>query len=97
MPVGRMLARLLEAAGETPRIGTVPLPLAMAAATVVEWIWRGLRRRSDPPLSRFVIEHLATSHWFDLSAAERDLGYRPWISIEQGLQRLAAGGGKRHR
>lgn len=89
-PIGDMLARLLEAAGETPRIGTVPLPLAMAAAITVEWLWRGLRKRSDPPLSRFVVEHLATAHWFDLSAAQRDLGYRPLVSIDEGLRRLAA-------
>lgn len=89
-PIGDMLARLLEAAGEAPRIGTVPLPLAMAAATAVEWLWRGLRKRSDPPLSRFVVEHLATAHWFDLTAARRDLGYRPVVSIDEGLRRLAA-------
>lgn len=88
-PVGRMLARLLEAAGEQPRIGTVPLPLATAAAGVVERVWRALRRRSDPPLSRFVVEHLATAHWFDLTAARRDLGYSPRVSIQQGLQILA--------
>jgi nucleoside-diphosphate-sugar epimerase len=61
----------------------------MAAATVVEWAWRALRRRSDPPLSRFVVEHLATAHWFDLSAARRDLGYEPVVGIDAGLERLA--------
>lgn len=88
-PVGEMLSRLLEAAGETPRLGRVSPGVAMAAATVVEWSWRALRRRSDPPLSRFVVEHLATAHWFDLSAARRDLGYEPAVDIEAGLERLA--------
>jgi nucleoside-diphosphate-sugar epimerase len=63
--------------------------LAMTLATVVEGVWRLLRRRSDPPLSRFVVEHLATAHWYDLSAAARDLGYRPRVSTDQGLARLA--------
>jgi nucleoside-diphosphate-sugar epimerase len=88
-PVGEMLSRLLEAAGETPRLGHVSPGVAMAAATVVEWAWRALRRRSDPPLSRFVVEHLATAHWFDLSAARRDLGYEPVVGIDAGLERLA--------
>lgn len=90
MPVADILARLLEAVGETPRIGSVPKPVAMAAATLVEWAWRALRRRSDPPLSRFVVEHLATAHWFDLSAARRDLGFEPRVTIAEGLKRLSA-------
>jgi nucleoside-diphosphate-sugar epimerase len=88
-PVGEMLSRLLEAAGETPRLGHVSPGVAMAAATAVEWAWRALRRRSDPPLSRFVVEHLATAHWFDLAAARRDLGYEPVVGIDAGLERLA--------
>ncbi|MEE4303666.1 MAG: NAD-dependent epimerase/dehydratase family protein [Wenzhouxiangella sp.] len=90
MPVGEMLSKMLEAAGETPKLGRVSPKVAMAAATLVEWFWRATRRRSDPPLSRFVVEHLATAHWFDLSAARRDLGYEAGISIEEGLRRLAA-------
>lgn len=86
---GEIIRRLLEAVGETPRIRTVPFGLAMTVAGAVEATWRLTRRRSDPPLSRFVVEHLATAHWYNLSAAERDLGYRPRISIEQGLARLS--------
>ena len=86
---GEMIARLIQAAGDVPRIRQVSPSLAMALAVAVEGVWRLLRRRSDPPLSRFVVEHLATAHWYDLSAAERDLGYRPKVSIDQGLERLA--------
>lgn len=87
---GEIIARLLEAAGETPRIGSVPPGVAMRIAGAVEGLWRLTRRRSDPPLSRFVVEHLATAHWYDLSAARRDLGYVPTVSIAEGLQRLRA-------
>lgn len=86
---GDIIARLLEAAGETPKISTVSPSLAMHIAGVVEGLWRLTRRRSDPPLSRFVVEHLATAHWYDLSAARRDLAYQARISIEEGLRRLA--------
>ena len=27
-------------------------------------------------------------HWFDISAAKRDLGYRPSVSMEEGMKRL---------
>ena len=36
----------------------------------------------------FVANELATSHWFDISAAKRDLGYSPRVSINEGLKTL---------
>ena len=36
-----------------------------------------LRLASEPPMTRFVAEQLATAHWFDIGAAKRDLGYVP--------------------
>lgn len=89
LAVGVWLERMLAASGEVPQLGRVSPRLAMAAATVVEAVWRGLRLRRDPPLSRFVVEHLATAHWYDISAARRDLGYAPRVSIDEGMQRLA--------
>ncbi len=85
---GEIIARLLEAVGEQPAIRQVPLGLANTLAGAVEGAWRLTGRRSDPPLSRFVVEHLATAHWYDISAARRDLGYEPEISIAEGLRRL---------
>ena len=93
LPVYDILSRLLDAYGETPKIRTVPRGVAMAVATVVEGIWRLLRKRSDPPLARFVVEHLATAHWYDLSAAKNDLGYEPQVSIAEGLERLSEAAG----
>jgi len=89
MPNGEIIEALLKAAGYTPNIGTAPVGLAMSAARVVETVWKTLRLRSDPPVSTFLVEHLATAHWFDLTAAKRDLGYQAKVSIEEGLERLA--------
>jgi nucleoside-diphosphate-sugar epimerase len=88
MATGEIIAALLEGAGESPRIRAIDPRLAMAAAGVIEAVWRLTRRRTDPPLSRFVVDHLSTAHWYDLSAARRDLGYQPRISIAEGLRRL---------
>ena len=33
---------------------------------------------------------LTTTHWFDLTAAKRNLGYAPAVSTEAGLAQLAA-------
>jgi nucleoside-diphosphate-sugar epimerase len=40
-------------------------------------------------MTRFVARELATSHWFDIQAAKTDLGYKPLVSTEEGLRRLA--------
>jgi len=90
LPVREILSRLLTAAGVKPAMGTVNPRVAMAAAVVVEGIWRMLGKRSDPPVSRFVVEHLSTAHWYNLAAARRDLGYEAHVSIEAGLERLRA-------
>ena len=44
--------------------------------------------KGEPRMTRFVARELATSHWFDLTAARRDLGYKPRVSTDEGLRRL---------
>ena len=39
-------------------------------------------------MTRFLAEAVATSHWFNIAAARRDLGYQPQVSTAEGLQRL---------
>jgi nucleoside-diphosphate-sugar epimerase len=41
-------------------------------------------------MTRFLAQQLATSHWFDISAARRDLGYEPQVGLDEGFRRLAA-------
>jgi len=84
-----IIAGLLEAAGVKVEIRPVPPQLAIAAGAVLEKTWKLLRINADPPLTRWSAVHLATAHWFDISAARRDLGYEPEISIADGLAMLA--------
>lgn len=55
----------------------VSLATAYRMGAVAETVWRVFRLRGEPPMTRFVATELAKSHWFDISAARRDLGYRP--------------------
>ena len=41
-------------------------------------------------MTRFVARQLATAHWYDITAAKRDLGYNPSIDTDEGLRRLGA-------
>ncbi|MCP3803288.1 NAD-dependent epimerase/dehydratase family protein [Allokutzneria sp. A3M-2-11 16] len=84
------LAALLWAVGLPPETRRVPRGLAKGAASALEFAYRALRVRAEPPLTRLVIDHLGTAHWFDISAARRDLAYFPRVSSTRGLLRLRA-------
>ena len=74
----------------TVDIQAVSPRLAITAGTVIEAGWKLFCLKSDPPLTRWSAEHLSTAHWYDISAAKRDLGYRAEVSIAEGLKRLAS-------
>ena len=79
---------ILRAAGTGPVTRSMPYAAAYAAASAMETFWRLARLKSEPPLTRFVLQQLTTAHWFNISAARRDLGYSPGVTIEQGMERL---------
>ena len=89
VPMWGFINRLLEAADLPPVTKTVHPRVAYAAAGLIEMLYRGFRLRSEPRLTRFLVEEMATAHWFDISAARRDLGYRPLVSLETGMERVA--------
>lgn len=61
---------------------------AFGLGGTLELVYRMLRLKGEPPMTRFVAAQLATSHWFDISAARRDFGYEPRVSTEEGMRRL---------
>ena len=46
-----------------------------------------LGRTDDPPMTRFVAEQMAKDHFFDISAAQDDLGYLPETPMPEALER----------
>ncbi|QFY11042.1 NAD-dependent epimerase/dehydratase family protein [Nonomuraea phyllanthi] len=90
---GTWVNALLGAAGLPPVRRRLPVVPAKLAAALMErgcGPARALGLRVEPPLTRFLVEQASTAHWFDLSAARRDLGYRPRVSMAEGLTRLTA-------
>jgi 2-alkyl-3-oxoalkanoate reductase len=80
--------RILRLVGLPPVTRRVPLAAAYAAGAVLEAGYKLLGRTDEPRMTRFLAVQLGTSHWFDISAARRDLGYQPAVSTEEGLRRL---------
>jgi len=81
---------LLAALGEPPVTRRISLRAATGLGALCEGLWRGLPfvLRGEPPMTRFVAAELAKDHWFDITAARRELGYVPRISMAQGFREL---------
>ncbi len=79
---------VLEAVGKPPVTRSAPKGLALAAGWLLETAHRLRGAPGEPRMSRWIVHELTTSHWFDISAARRDLGFSPAVNLEQGLARL---------
>ncbi|MEQ1892239.1 MAG: NAD(P)-dependent oxidoreductase [Planctomycetota bacterium] len=67
----------------------VPYRVAWSAAFAAELLWKGLRLRGEPPVTRFGVDVLAFSKTFDVRRARAALG-PPSITLEQGLSAFVA-------
>jgi len=67
---------------------SVPPGVARVAAAASERIWRLLKRPGSPPLTRFAVWVSSQECTIDISRAERELGYRPVTTREEGLAAL---------
>ena len=83
------LTRMLGTQGVTVPDKSVPPGVARAAAAAAERIWRVLGRPGSPPLTRFAVWVSSQECTIDISRAERELGYRPATSREDGLAELS--------
>ena len=87
-PVREIIESIVRAAGVATPIRSVPFAPAFAAGAVGEW-WGSLTH-TEPLVTRFLVEQLATAHWFDPRPSWDDLEWRPTIGLDEGMRRLAA-------
>lgn len=84
------IADLFRALDVPPIARRVPLGVAYAAGAVLEAAWAVTRRRSEPPMTRFLALQLARSHTYSTTPIERDFGYTELVSTAQATERLVA-------
>jgi len=80
------LNSILEGLGQPPLTQKIPRPLAYGIGALCEGVWKVLRRRTDPPITRFVAVELAKDHYFDIRKAQHELGYRPRVPMNEALK-----------
>ena len=81
---------LLQAAGAPLVDKTIPFGAAYVVGVLCEGLWHVLPLKGEPPMTRFLAEQLATTHWYSMEPARRDFGYVPKVSVTEGLERLRA-------
>lgn len=80
---------LLTRLGEPTVDRKISYRAARRIGSVAEFLWHTFPLSGEPPMTRFVATELAKSHYFDISAAQRDVGYKPAITTEAGVRALA--------
>lgn len=94
-PIGELVAGICRAAGAPPPRLHVPTPVAWGLGAAVEGVTSVSRRLpgvptiTQPPMTRFLAQQMSTAHWFDQRRTQEVLRWRPRVSIDEGLERLA--------
>jgi 2-alkyl-3-oxoalkanoate reductase len=88
IPLWDMVNAILIAGGLSPVKRSISPHAAYLIGACFERLFKIFRIQNEPPMTRFLAEELAKAHWFDISAAKRDLGYHPRVSTQEGLKKL---------
>jgi nucleoside-diphosphate-sugar epimerase len=83
-----MLSGLAASVGVVLPERSIPYWLAVTIAAVSEGVWRTLRLSGDPPLTRHAAMVMARDCVLIGTKAKNELGYRPRVTVEEGLAAL---------
>lgn len=92
MSAREFLGALLHTRGVEAPAKSLPGGLARPVAACMEAVWRLLGLRSVPPLSRFQLDFIALPRRYDLGKSQRELGYTPVRTFEQGIAEMQKAG-----
>jgi nucleoside-diphosphate-sugar epimerase len=87
-PLWDVVNQILEAGGVAPVERSISPGLAYGIGWALEKIYSAFSIKGEPRMTRFLAGELSTSHWFDISAAKSDFGYKATVSYEDGMSRL---------
>lgn len=75
---------VLQRLGLSSKLRPVPITLASTAAGLMELA--ALVHGREPLLTRYTVSILGRTQTYDISAAQRDLGYQPQISLDRAIE-----------
>jgi nucleoside-diphosphate-sugar epimerase len=85
----RWVMTWLQIAGVKPGRLSIPRWVAWNAAGLLEAIWRIMRRKDTPPITRTMVRLIGQELTFTDRKAREELGYTPIVTRDSGLAELA--------
>ena len=83
-----MINHILKAGNKPTVTKSISQRTAFVLGAVLEMVHKVLALKSEPRMTRFLAHELSTAHWFDISAAQKDWGFNPQVTTEEGLEKL---------
>lgn len=68
----------------------IPFWVARMLGAGAAWLYRTFRLKGEPALTPFLASELAHSHYYDISRAQRELGYAPRFTMDAATARTLA-------
>lgn len=81
--------QLIALAGLPPVRKRISSRTAYALGATMEAVYSLFRWESEPRMTRFLAAQLSQSHSYRIDAAMRDWGYQPYVTVAEGMQRIA--------
>ena len=82
------LSARIQAMGLPVPSQSIPFGVAFSFAACLEYSWKLLRLKGDPPLTREMVRLMGCPFEISFGELEKDLGYKPRITRAQGLESL---------
>jgi nucleoside-diphosphate-sugar epimerase len=79
---------LLVAAGLPPVKRRISEAAARRLGAALEFLFREFKLPGEPPMTRFLASQLSQTHTYATSRAEREFGFTPVVSVDEGLRRV---------
>jgi len=86
----QLAADLLSTRNRPPVEKSAPFAMAWLAAALLEPVWRALKLKGKPPVTRQMLRMIGKEFTLDTTKARTELGYAPIVSRKDGLNQMRA-------
>lgn len=88
LPFAQVVNDLLATRDLAPVAKSAPFAVAWGAATLLETVWRILRLKGKPPVTRQMLRMIGKEFTLNVSKARTELGFSPVVRRSEGLARM---------